>query len=61
LYDLTIYERGYIMASITKKKIKGNIYYYVRESKRIDGKPKIVWQKYLGTIENIINAVENKI
>jgi len=40
------------MASITKKKIKGNIYYYVRESKRIDGKPKIVWQKYLGTIEN---------
>jgi transposase len=51
---------GYIMASITKKNIKGNIYYYVRESKRIDGKPKIVWQKYLGTIENIINAVENK-
>jgi len=49
------------MASITKKKLKGNIYYYVRESKRIDGKPKIVWQKYLGTIENIINAVENKI
>lgn len=48
------------MASITKKNIKGNIYYYVRESKRIDGKPKIVWQKYLGTIENIINAVENK-
>ena len=48
------------MASITKKVIKGNIYYYARESKRVNGKPKIVWQKYLGTIENIIHAVENK-
>jgi len=48
------------MASITKKIIKGNIYYYARESKRVNGKPKIVWQKYLGTIENIIHAVENK-
>jgi hypothetical protein len=46
------------MASLTKKKISGHIYYYARESKRIDGKPKIVWQKYLGKIEDIIKAVE---
>ena len=48
------------MASIAKKKISGRIYYYARESKRINGKPKIVWQKYLGKIEDIIQAIENK-
>ncbi|MCP4274546.1 MAG: transposase, partial [Gammaproteobacteria bacterium] len=48
------------MASLTKKKISGHIYYYARESKRVKGKPKIVWQKYLGKIEDIIKAVENK-
>ncbi len=48
------------MASLTKKKISGHIYYYARECKRVKGKPKIVWQKYLGKIEDIIKAVENK-
>ena len=38
----------YSMASITKKVIRGKPYYYARECKRVDGKPKIVWQKYLG-------------
>jgi transposase len=47
-----------IMASITKKIKKGRPYYYAVESKRIDGKPRIVWQKYLGTIEAIVNRVE---
>lgn len=44
------------MASIIKKtKGKGNkAYYYAVESKRVNGKPRIVWQKYLGTIENIV-------
>ena len=32
------------MASLTKKKINGRIYYYARECKRVNGKPKIVWQ-----------------
>ncbi len=48
------------MASMTKKKISGHIYYYARESKRVNGRPKIIWQKYLGKIEDIIKAVENK-
>jgi len=48
------------MASMTKKIINGHPYYYARESQRVNGKPKIVWQKYLGKIENIIKAVENK-
>lgn len=48
------------MASIVKKKKKGNAYYYAVESARVNGKPRIVWQKYLGTIDNIINKVCNR-
>jgi len=42
------------MASITAKRIKGKTYYYARECKRVNGKPKIVWQKYLGKADDII-------
>lgn len=48
------------MASLTKKMIRGRPYYYARECKRIGGKPKIVWQKYLGRVEDIVTAVEEK-
>ena len=48
------------MASIIKKTIHGKPYYYARESKRIDGKPKIVWQKYLGTPQQIIDVMTGK-
>jgi len=47
-----------IMASITKKIKKGRPYYYAVQSKRINGKPRIVWQKYLGTLEAILNRAE---
>jgi transposase len=47
------------MASITKKIKKGRPYYYAVESKRVDGKPRIVWQKYLGTLEAIVNRTED--
>jgi len=47
----------YIMASITKKMIRGKPYYYARECKRVNGKPKIVWQQYLGRPEDIIKAM----
>jgi len=45
------------MASIIKKKIKNQIYYYYVESKRINGKPKLVNQKYLGTAEKLLETV----
>ncbi len=45
------------MASIIKKTIHGKPYYYARECQRIDGKPKIVWQKYLGKADDIIAAL----
>ncbi len=45
------------MTSITKKKRGDKTYYYARECKRVNGKPKIVWQKYLGRAEDIVAAV----
>ena len=42
------------MGSITKKKIKGKNYYYYVESKRINGKPHFVNQKYLGTPDQLL-------
>jgi transposase len=46
--------------TIGKKKIKGHHYYYARECKRVDGKPRIVWQKYLGKAERIVQAIEKR-
>jgi len=46
------------MASIIKKVKKGRPYYYAVESKRVNGKPRIVWQKYLGTVEGILDRTE---
>jgi transposase len=47
------------MASIIKKTNKGRVYYYAVKSQRVDGKPRIVWQKYLGTIEDIISKASS--
>ena len=48
------------MASLTKKKIGNNAYWYARECAWVDGKPKIVWQKYLGKADDIIEKVVGK-
>jgi transposase len=42
------------MTSLVKKIKKGRAYYYAVRSARVDGKPRVVWQKYLGTIETIL-------
>ncbi len=47
-----------IMASLTHKMINGRKYYYARECKRVNGKPKIVRTVYLGTVERMIQNVE---
>lgn len=47
------------MAYIAKKIKKGRTYYYAVQSARVDGKPRIVWQKYLGTLEDIIKRADN--
>src|SRR4051794_30914684 len=45
------------MVSIVKKLVHGKPYYYARECRRVAGKPKIVWQKYLGKAEDIVAAL----
>ena len=42
------------MASITRKIIHGQTYYYARQSARVDGRPKIVKTWYLGRVDDII-------
>ena len=45
------------MASLTKKIIRGHSYYYLRECQRVDGKPKIVWQQYLGSADDLVRRL----
>jgi transposase len=42
------------MAHIHKKMKKGRPYYYVRETARVDGKPRVVNQVYLGSPERLL-------
>jgi len=46
------------VVSLKKKKIKGHTYWYAVEMARVGGKPKQVWQKYLGTAEKIVELKE---
>ena len=48
------------MAYIVKKKVKGRIYYYLAESARVNGKPRIISRKYLGAAASIADAVMHK-
>ena len=41
------------MAYIVGKKQDGKTYYYLTESARVNGKPRIVSQRYLGSAEEI--------
>jgi transposase len=49
------------MASLYPKKLGGKTYWYLREMARVDGKPKMVSERYLGTaaeIEALLDARE---
>jgi len=46
------------MASIIQKMINGHPYYYIRECQRVDGKPKIIWQKYLGRADYLAKRLD---
>jgi len=46
------------MASLTKKNIKGHDYWYIVESKRINGKPTPIIIQYLGTVNNLLNLLQ---
>ena len=48
------------MAFIRSKKIKGISYYYLVESKRINGKVRQKVLKYIGNSERLAKMVENE-
>ncbi len=48
------------MASLVAKKKGNKLYYYVVESARVDGKPRIVHQAYLGTAEKVVGLVKDR-
>src|SRR5580704_11652052 len=48
------------MASLVAKKKGNKLYYYVVESARVDGKPRIVHQAYLGTAEKVAALVKDR-
>jgi transposase len=47
------------MASLIAKRIRGHSYYYAREAQRVNGRPKIVWQKYLGRANDIVARLQS--
>jgi len=48
------------MASLVAKKKGNQLYYYVVESARVDGKPRIVQQTYLGSAERVAALVKDR-
>jgi len=46
------------MASLYPKKLGGNTYYYLREMARVGGKPKMVSERYLGSADDIVAALD---
>src|SRR6478609_5466867 len=46
------------MASLYKKIINGKPYFYLREMARVDGKPKMVSERYLGSAADIVAAMD---
>ncbi|MEC3982062.1 IS1634 family transposase [Amycolatopsis sp. H20-H5] len=45
------------MSSVVGKRVNGRTYYYLAESARVGGEPRVVSQRYLGTAEEIGRAV----
>lgn len=46
------------MASLYKKTVNGRPYWYLREMARIDGTPKMVSERYLGSADDVVAALE---
>ncbi|MGC4852949.1 hypothetical protein ACLQ24_06015, partial [Micromonospora sp. DT4] len=46
------------MASLYAKRVAGKTYWYLREMARIDGKPKMVSERYLGSATDVAAAMD---
>lgn len=49
-----------IMAALISKKKGNKLYYYVVESARVEGKPRIVQQTYLGTADRLADLLKDR-
>ena len=49
-----------IMATLQKKKVNGNEYWYIVECRRINGKPQPVVLEYIGKVENLLKRIEQQ-
>jgi len=47
------------VATIIRKRKGHRVYYYAVEVRRVNGQPRIVWQKYLGKLEDIVRRKED--
>src|SRR5271169_5822005 len=48
------------MASLYPKKVGGKTYWYLREMGRVDGRPRMISERYLGTAADIAAAMETR-
>jgi hypothetical protein len=46
------------VASLYPKKVNGRTYYYLREMARVDGRPKMVSERYVGSADDIVAAMQ---
>ena len=46
------------MERLEKKQVNGHTYYYYSKWAKVDGRCRRVWQKYLGKLEDIVQAVQ---
>lgn len=49
------------MPSIVKRTKGKKDYYYIVKSGRVNGKPRIIWQKYLGTVDGILKMAQQNL
>jgi transposase len=49
------------VASLYPKKVNGKTYWYLRQMARVDGKPKMVSERYLGSAEEIEAAMQGSV
>ena len=47
------------MVSLVRRRVRRQRYWYLVESGRVRGKPRIVWQRYLGTADRIRSLLED--
>ncbi|MGI0070602.1 MAG: IS1634 family transposase [Thermoplasmata archaeon] len=53
-----MYYLSWLVVSLVQRQVRRQRYWYLVESGRVNGRPRIVWQKYLGTPQRIRELLE---